>query len=594
MKLIKTDLKRMILPLALLTCLGLMAVISTPVKAANPGPFFSISILAPNTNPARNQWSTLMVEQLPKIGIAIDVFDHTGWAQIGPRTWSHPGPYPIPSYAEGGFDILFVGYGWGLDFDPTGLFTTDGITPAGDNYYQYNSQEFDWAVSNYTQSFVWADRIQYGEEIQELLYEDQPSICIIYKIGLYAHNPGLAGWDPLLWASAYQPMENWTLTGETELHFAVPADFVDFHPYLTESTYDTQWMNQIYGSLVERSVLDDRAFAPRIIEAISSSDGLTYDCKLTAGAKWADGTDVTTDDVIYTYQLGVTPNLGHTTYSFNTIYWDNDSVVKIDDDEFTVTFLQPYVFQDSNLGVQLLPKHIWETVAPVDHATQAITWAASEPNKLFGTGPYYLENWDNTNGVIHLTRNPYFVDWYGDDPILEDIYFEFYSNKEGAISALAGGAIDIIDSEFYIQKIDIEGVSGIDYSTVDDPGNQEMSLNMLHPYLGTGELCPISDLESGKHIRKAISHMVPRQVIVDEILDGMGYPGVTHWPKVSIGFDETLEPYAYSVDLALDHMEAAGFDLTITTEETGVGLVVVISILALAGASQIFLLKKRK
>ncbi|MHA1825837.1 MAG: hypothetical protein ACTSUA_04175, partial [Candidatus Heimdallarchaeota archaeon] len=92
----------MVLPIAVMICLSVMPFMATPTKAANPAPFFSISILAPNTNPARNQWSTLMAEQLPKIGIGIDVFDHTGWSQISPRTWGYLGPYPIPSYAEGG------------------------------------------------------------------------------------------------------------------------------------------------------------------------------------------------------------------------------------------------------------------------------------------------------------------------------------------------------------------------------------------------------------------------------------------------------------------------------------------------------------
>jgi ABC-type transport system substrate-binding protein len=88
--------------------------------------------------------------------------------------------------------------------------------------------------------------------------------------------------------------------------------------------------------------------------------------------------------------------------------------------------------------------------------------------------------------------------------------------------------------------------------------------------------------------------MVPRQVIVDEILDGLGYPGVTHWPKVSIGFDETLEAYEYSIELALEEMALAGFDVTITTAVSGIGLIVFMSIIALAGASQVFFLKKRK
>ncbi|MHA1306101.1 MAG: ABC transporter substrate-binding protein [Candidatus Heimdallarchaeota archaeon] len=120
---------------------------------------------------------------------------------------------------------------------------------------------------------------------------------------------------------------------------------------------------------------------------------------------------------------------------------------------------------------------------------------------------------------------------------------------------------------------------------------------MLHPYLGTGELCPIADLASGNHIRKAISHMVPRDVIVEEILDGIGAPGITGMPDVAVGFDDTLEPYEYSVELALDHMKAAGFtiiDAPEPTETTGIGLAVLMSILALAGASQVFFLKRRK
>ncbi|NHJ33286.1 MAG: hypothetical protein FK732_10505 [Asgard group archaeon] len=590
---LRTNVRRMILPMVVILSIMVIPYVATPVEAKYPGPFFSVSILAPNSNPARNQWATLMVEQLPKIGIEIDVFDHTGWAQISPRTWGHPGPYPIKSYAEGGYDLFFIGNGWGLDFDPTGVFTSDGLTPAGDNFYQYTNVEFDWAVSNYTQAFVYADRIQYAEEIQEWLYEDQPSIAIIYKISLIAHKPGLTGWDPLLWQSSQQPMEDWELTGESELHYAVPADFEDFHVWTQESTYDAQWIHQIWNGLVERDPADYQ-FAGRALQSFSSTDGETYNCQLRPNLYWADGVPVTVEDVIYNYQLAVTESLGHTLYSFNTLYWDNSSVVKIDDDEFTVEFIQPYVFQEGNLANLLIPAHIWNTTAPANHGEQAVTWAREDPSKLFGFGPYKFGSWDATNGVIHLTVNEYFDDYWGTAPKFDDIYFEFYSNKEGAISALAGGDIDFVDAEFYVTLGDIQGLSSVDYTTVDDPGNQELAVNQEHQIIGTGELCPIAGPESGKHIRKAISHMVPRQIIVDEILDGLGYPGITHWPKVSLGFDETLEPYEYSVELALAEMAAAGYDVTVTTDITGVGLVVFMSIIALVGASQVFFLKKKK
>ncbi|MHA1203457.1 MAG: hypothetical protein ACTSSL_00745, partial [Candidatus Heimdallarchaeaceae archaeon] len=78
-------------------------------------PAFYINLLSPNTNPARNQWAALMENQLPKIGIGIAFHESTGWGNIMPRTWSYPvgedGKFDyIPTYEDGGYDILFVGW----------------------------------------------------------------------------------------------------------------------------------------------------------------------------------------------------------------------------------------------------------------------------------------------------------------------------------------------------------------------------------------------------------------------------------------------------------------------------------------------------
>ncbi|HUU78066.1 MAG TPA: ABC transporter substrate-binding protein [candidate division Zixibacteria bacterium] len=588
----KKDLRRMILPLSILLCLSVTPFLATETSGVNPGPFFSINILAPNTNPARNQWATLMVEQLPKIGIEVDVFDHTGWAQISPRTWGYGGPYPIPTYEEGGYDVLFIGNGWGLDFDPTGLFTTDGFTPDGNNFYQYSNPEMDWAIGNYSQAFVFADRMDWAEEIQAILFEDQPSIALCYETNLFPYDEELTGWDPLLWASEYQPMENWKIEGQTDFHYASPADFEDFHPWLYESVYDAEWLLQIFNPLIQRDPDANYAYAPRTCDDFSSSDGLTYTVNINPNAKWADGTALTTDDVIFTYELGVTQSLGHTAYSFNSIYWNNDSITKVSDTEFRIEFLTPYVFQESNLATALLPKHIWESVVPEDHGTTAVDWAKNNPEKFIGTGPYKLESYDPTNQVIHLTRNEYFDDWAGVAPYFENVFFEFYGSKEGALAALASGTVDMLDYNFKVQVDEME-VPGATYALVEDPGNQELAINCLHPWIGTGELCPIAGIESGKAIRRAISHIIPREIICDEILNGLGTPGVTHWPKSSVGFDENLEYDIYDINLALHYMKDAGFDVT-PTRVVGAGLGIVIGILALAGAIQVVYMKRRK
>ena len=99
-----------------------------------------------------------------------------------------------------------------------------------------------------------------------------------------------------------------------------------------------------------------------------------------------------------------------------------------------------------------------------------------------------MDDYDGTNQIIHLERNDYFDDWSGVTPNFDDIYFEFYANKEGALSALATGAVDMVDSQFSCQLDEIADLPGVVYELVEDPGTQEMGINMEHPYLGTGEL----------------------------------------------------------------------------------------------------------
>jgi len=605
------EISRKLFVIIIIVSIGFLPLqITKKVSSANPEPFFTISVLAPNTNPARNQWATFMVEQLPKIGIGIDVFDHTGWAQISPRTWGYSGPFPVPTYAEGGFDALFMGWGWGLDVDFKGLFDTPSQPPNGDNFYQYSRPEMDWAIGNYSQSFVLADRIQYVHDIQVLLYEDVPQATIVYPQDVFPHTTSLvsASWSPLLWDTSYQDMAYWD-TGDTEFHYGCPADFEDFHVMKTESIYDAQWTSQIYGGLVERipEAPYRNAFGPYGAISYSSTDGLTYQVQIDPFLVFADGEVCNATDIEYSYDLLINTDFGHPDYWLYSQFIDSDTIVINSEFDITVNFLLPYVFQDSNLGIDILPKHIWKDILPANHESQAVTWAADDvldSQKILGIGPYYLHDYDGTNGVLHLKASTHWTDW-GDHAAQEftDIYFEFYSNKEGALSSLAAGDLDMVDSQFSPQLAEIPGT--VDYTLVTVPGSQEMSFNCLHPYIGTGELCPIASLDSGKYIRQAISHLIPRQTIVDEILNGLGDPGVTAFPKGAVGYDDTLLPYEYSIDLAKQKMELAGFSydpnatttpptiISFPTLSIGFSLGTIFGILSLLSGA-IVLVSKRK
>ena len=96
---------------------------------------------------------------------------------------------------------------------------------------------------------------------------------------------------------------------------------------------------------------------------------------------------------------------------------------------------------------------------------------------------------------------------------------------------------------------------------------------MLHPYLGKGELTPVGTPEAAKYIRKAISHVLNRSLIVQVCNDYVSVPAITTQPYDSIGFDQGLEPYVYDVSLAQEYMEKAGFDLIKETPTTKTSLI---------------------
>ena len=588
----KKNTKKSLFMLLMIMFLTTVFTVTNNLQAEYPDPFFSVSFLAPSTGPSRNQYVITMADQLPKIGIGIDVLGYTGWVEISQRTWGHPGPYPVPTYEEGGFDILFVGWGWGFDIDLTELFESSYWPPNGDNFYQYSRPEMDWAIGNHSQSYVLADRIQYAHAIQALLYEDVPTATIFSPLHLYTMNPNFdqKSWNGHLWDNSYQDMTNWSIPGQTEFRYAVPADFKDFHPMKAVNFYDDQWLHQIYGGLVERTpeAPYNNDFGPYGAIAWTSSDGLTYDIQINPNLVFADGTKCNASDVEYSYDLLINPDFDHPDYKYYSPYITNESVVINSEFDLTITFNESYAFQNRNLAIDILPKHIWESIAPADQENQAVIWATNDTHdsNIMGIGPYYLFDYDETNGIIHLKRNEYFSNWSSVTPNFDDIFFDSRYNVLTILPALVAGDVDMVDALYLNRLSDVP--AGVKYELVDDFITQEMAFNNLHPIIGTGELCPISSLESGKHVRKAMSHIIPREFIIDDGFGGLGTPGVTPYPRGAIGFDDSLEPFEYNLSLALQHMSLAGYDMSQffvdSSIKVGLGFKTILSILAFTGA----------
>ena len=568
---------------------------------------FSINLLSPNTSAARNQWSLLMEQQLPKIGIGITFHESTGWGNIAPRTWSYPlidYDY-IPTYAEGGYDILFVGWSWDLDWDPTGLYDTASLLPLGGNHYQYSNPAYDTLLTNYLSEFDDATRIGYAHEMQEILYEDLPAICLVYPRSLFGFRSTVTGVDGLLIASSGHRAEYWD-NDDHVINYGIPADLREPNVYVAESFYDVQWMQTVYGSLVKRAQ-DTNVWEPQIAKNFTLGDSylsgpymnetrMNITVWLDPDAKFSDGEAVLPEDVKYTYQLHMSPEVASSSYSFLTLWLaDNDSIEIIGGAPGNVAggglnfVLEDfYVFASFLLDYGIIDKHkgdgtgVEELYAAhgVDIFNDPVGTGDAGFNLVKSCGPFKVDSFDTVNSIVHMVPNTYYC---GDAPLLTDWYLTFVSGKDAAVAELIAGNIDIMDAQYFPVLADFEGVSGIEGVLIKDPSHQEMSINLLHPVFGTGDLTPAGTAAAAKGIRKAISHAVPRQTIVDEILEGLCAPGIAATPDSVIGFNEALSPYAYDLDLAIDYMEAAGYTIEVEVPaETGIAGLVFIAFLGVA------------
>jgi ABC-type transport system substrate-binding protein len=157
-----------------------------------------------------------------------------------------------------------------------------------------------------------------------------------------------------------------------------------------------------------------------------SKDNLTYTFTILADAKWHDGTAVTSDDVVFTYETVIKGESFKNTGLKQT--FEDVKVEKVDERIVKFKLSSPYSFFLSNVTIGLLPKHILEYI-PVENLEK------SEFNQSpVGTGPYQVSSWTVSNETHELTlkRNE---GYYGALPKIQTIIFRAFPDQASLLLA---------------------------------------------------------------------------------------------------------------------------------------------------------------
>jgi len=298
------------------------------------------------------------------------------------------------------------------------------------------------------------------------------------------------------------------------------TDLPQLDPALSSDSNSDQAVQLVFSGLVKLNpqlqVVPDAAYSWQV-----SPDGKTYTFYLPAQLRFADGTPVTAQDVIYSFdrslQMTATANqedgngglfyLGHILGAADVAAGRASTargLKAIDDHTFQVQLDAPIAYFLSDLTEPqafIVPRQLIQKYGEKNWVEHAL-----------GTGPFLLGHW--THGVrMTFLPNP---DYYGDKPTLDELDMPFAQDPHAALLSYRAGQYDLTSN-----------IVGPDYPQARTEKNFHEAT-----FLGTDALVPNGGIEPFNHpeVRQAFALALDAQVLAHEVMGDSVTPSKTLVP----------------------------------------------------------------
>lgn len=288
---------------------------------------------------------------------------------------------------------------------------------------------------------------------------------------------------------------------------------------------------------------------PTIENGGISADGKTITFKLRDDVKWSDGTPLTADDYVFTYEMIL--NDKNTVTSRDPFEAEVASVVAQDPQTLVVTFNEPYapwmtsIFSRANSTVAL-PKHILQ---PVFESEGTLDNAAWNRAPTVGVGPFLFNEWE-TGSHLSFNANPDF--WMG-APKADQIFFRIVPDDASQLAAIKAGDVDIGVFISPSDVPDLEALGTVDIPKVPSGYKESWYFNMS----AEGDTAGHPGLQD-PNVRRAVVMAVDRNKITEELLYGLTKPALTFWDGMAQA-NPDIEPIPYDPEGAKKLLDDAGW-----------------------------------
>ena len=259
-----------------------------------------------------------------------------------------------------------------------------------------------------------------------------------------------------------------------------------------------------------------------------SQDGKLYIFELQKGVKFHNGQDFTAKDVIYTFERAKAPD------SINDrkeIFQKIKNIRALD--LYKVEFELEEVFGEFIYYLGMADAII---VSP----------SSSHVNKILpvGTGPYTLKKWTKGHSIELIP----FEGYWGRIPAIKEATFRFIPDPIIQMTYLIAGDVDAIPNLAAPEAI--EKLKGDNNFVVDvgfTEGEVILTMNNQKP--------PFNDIR----VRKAITHAIKKQDIIDGAYLGYGTPIGSHFSPNHPAYVDLTDMVPYNLEDAKKLLVEAGF-----------------------------------
>jgi peptide/nickel transport system substrate-binding protein len=294
----------------------------------------------------------------------------------------------------------------------------------------------------------------------------------------------------------------------------------------------------IYSGLFKYDA--DGKIVPDLAESYEvTNDKLTYTVHLKKDVKWHDGEPFSAADVLFTIQAIQDPAFKSPLRQS----WQGVGVEMVDDNTIHFLLQTPYAFFLNNLSVGILPKHIWETIAPGNYPL------AEYNLRPVGTGPYKFVNFDKDGeGNILSYQLAANEEYYSDKPYITNFNLSFYYDEDSMAEAYNNKQIFGMSYVSPSKVPNIKSRRSSDIHSINIPRYFAVFFNQQKSKV-------LADIE----VRKALSMAIDRQTIVKEVLSGEGKEIYSPIPPGTFGFTDDVIKYSFDVEKANKTLEDDGW-----------------------------------